>query len=494
MKLESIAKFAGNIVTFAALPALIFFNFSAFLFFLNEWRTPLIWGSVIIFIFSFIYYIRERAYPEKSMCFLLLLLFGATGSAAFYDPYPPASLVSISGFYNEKDGSWVSSNTDENTHDIIQKMEESWARATSRENPSFRFARPFAIYNWQFPTLFLTHRSKQQIINMVEDNTRSAVTLVGFTRDDKLNALHYSLNEKVLEPNMHKVVHENAWFNKLFAKIIDHPELIDSQKREIIAKILFIEFNARALSARADEMDVFGMASLVDKTQDEVVSLQKKYDFIKDELNYLMAGLTASFIDVYGDTLPEETAADFLIEALSYYPYYPYPDKENFQRAYTKMSYASWKLSQDSDDDITLLNHLAQMTYDIEDSQVKERIIKSFKDRVFMPHESAVMFYYMLDMTKTARPLLEIPAQQMNEVIELEKYTDKFLQHHPGMDNEFIELKSALLYGVYHTWYKNNHREKDAAKFLAKFEGILDNNESIRFFLIRMQEENSKAQ
>jgi hypothetical protein len=95
------------------------------------------------------------------------------GCAIFYQPYPEFAQISISGFYNEKDGGWNSSNTDENAYDITHQMEETWKRATSKENPSFQFVPPFAVENWQFPTLFLTHRSKQQIINLAEANSRS---------------------------------------------------------------------------------------------------------------------------------------------------------------------------------------------------------------------------------------------------------------------------------------------------------------------------------
>ncbi|MBN3043218.1 hypothetical protein H4F47_09835 [Pectobacterium brasiliense] len=490
MKLEDIANFAGNVVTFAGLPALIFFNVSAVLFFLNEWRIPLFWGAASIFILALIYYIRNRVHPKKSTFFLLLMLATATGSAVFYDPYPKIAQISISGFYHEKEGAWVSSNTDENTQDIIRQMEDTWNRATSKENPSFRFIEPFAIKSWQFPTLFLAHRSKQQIIKLAEENSRSVVNLVGFTRDSKLDSLHYSLNEKTLAPNEHGTSHENRWFNNLFAKIIDHPTLIDSQKREVIAKILFIDINARALSIRVGEMDAIGMANLIANIQDEIVALQKKHSFIKDELNYLMAGLTTSFIDVYDDELPKEIAADFLVQALSFDPYYPYPDKESFQRAYVKMSYANWRLSNDSEDDVTLLSHLTQTTYSLPDIESKNEVINDFRNHVFLPHISPVMFYYMLEMMKTAHPLLDIPSQQVEKVRELEEYTDKFLSYHPGIANDFIELKTVLLYSVYYTWYKKVNLEKDAARILKKYEAVLENNKNITPFLMTINEKN----
>lgn len=112
-----------------------------------------------------------------------------------------------------------------------------------------------------FRHCFLTHRSKQQIINLAEANSRSVVTLVGFTRDNKIEKIHYSLNGKLLSPNAHSINLESRWFNQIFDKIILQSQLTDAQKREIIAKILFIDINARTLSARKDEMDAIGMAN-----------------------------------------------------------------------------------------------------------------------------------------------------------------------------------------------------------------------------------------
>lgn len=104
MKFQDIATFSGNILTFLGLPALIFFNFSSFLFFLNEWKIPFICGSVVILITTLIYHRKKRRYPNKSSCFSLLVLFFAMGGAVFYQPYPEFAQISISGFYNEKDG------------------------------------------------------------------------------------------------------------------------------------------------------------------------------------------------------------------------------------------------------------------------------------------------------------------------------------------------------------------------------------------------------
>lgn len=66
----------------------------------------------------------------------------------------------------------------------------------------------------------------------------------------------------------------------------------------------------------------------------------------------------------------------------------------------------------------------------------------------------------MLEMIKTSNSLLDIPVKQIHEIKEIEDYTDNFLYQHPGMDDEFIELKSALLYGVCHTWYVNHNRKR----------------------------------
>ncbi|MGE9664918.1 hypothetical protein ACQPWO_30375, partial [Escherichia coli] len=97
-----------------------------------------------------------------------------------------------------------------------------------------------------------------------------------------------------------------------------------------------------------------------------------------------MAGLTASFVDVYSAELSDDVAAGFLVQALNFHPYYPYPDKESFQRAYVKNSYDKWKLTNDAENDVTLLSHLAQLTYFIEDTKEKEKIIDEFKNQVFL--------------------------------------------------------------------------------------------------------------
>lgn len=84
MKFQDIATFSGNIITFLGLPALIFFNFSSFLFFLNEWKIPFICGSVVILITILIYHRKKRSYPNKSSCFSLLVLFFLQWVVRFY--------------------------------------------------------------------------------------------------------------------------------------------------------------------------------------------------------------------------------------------------------------------------------------------------------------------------------------------------------------------------------------------------------------------------
>ncbi|TBW00897.1 hypothetical protein E0F20_17355, partial [Citrobacter freundii] len=98
----------------------------------------------------------------------------------------------------------------------------------------------------------------------------------------------------------------------------------------------------------------------------------------------------------------------------------------------------------------------------------------------------------MLEMIKTSNSLLDIPVKQIHEIKEIEDYTDNFLYQHPGMDDEFIELKSALLYGVCHTWYVNHNRKKDASRLLRKFTNIVDNNPNVLHFLMKMKQKDSE--
>lgn len=84
-----------------------------------------------------------------------------------------------------------------------------------------------------------------------------------------------------------------------------------------------------------------------------------------------MAGLITSFVDVYSAELSDGIAAGFLVQALNFHPYYPYPYKGSFKRAYVKNSYCKWKLTIDAENDVTLLSHLAQLTYFITGSKKK---------------------------------------------------------------------------------------------------------------------------
>lgn len=76
MKFQDVATFSGNILTFLGLPALIFFKFSSFLFFLNEWKIPFICGSVVILITTLIYHRKKDVIPTSRVvshclcCFL----------------------------------------------------------------------------------------------------------------------------------------------------------------------------------------------------------------------------------------------------------------------------------------------------------------------------------------------------------------------------------------------------------------------------------------
>jgi len=183
-----------------------------------------------------------------------------------------------------------------------------------------------------------------------------------------------------------------------------------------------------------------------------------------------------------------------LIQALSYYPYYPYSDKESFQRAYVKSSYTNWRLSNDSEDDVTLINELLQITNAIKDPETKRTIINDFKNYIFLTHASPVMFYYMLEMIKTIHPLLETPLKDVGHIREWEEYTDNFLRQHTGMDDDFIDLKSTALYSVYYFWFTKVNRKKDAARVLKKIENITNYNPNIVPFLIKINKEEKEAQ
>lgn len=83
MKFQDIATFSGNILTFLGLPALIFFNFSSFLFFLNEWKIPFICGSVVILITTLIYHRKKKTLSQQVELFLIACVVFCNGWCGF---------------------------------------------------------------------------------------------------------------------------------------------------------------------------------------------------------------------------------------------------------------------------------------------------------------------------------------------------------------------------------------------------------------------------
>ena len=60
------------------------------------------------------------------------------------------------------------------------------------------------------------------------------------------------------------------------------------------------------------------------------------------------------------------------MRALSFHPYYPYPDKE-FSTPYVKNSYDKWKLTNDAENDVTFIEpHGAVDIFCIEDTKEKK--------------------------------------------------------------------------------------------------------------------------
>ncbi|MGK6328463.1 hypothetical protein ACMGEE_15460 [Erwinia sp. DT-104] len=476
--MDNISKVAGLITALAAVAALLFFNHTAFFFFLNYWRTPIISLSIALILAMSGYFYYKKRWPGKNGCVVFILAIATSLTALFYNPYPSASLIGISGFYSEKDGAWVSAATDTNAEKISQNLKRISQKISAKENPYFTFTSPDETESWRFPSLFLTNMSKEELIALAQKKSQAPVTLVGFSQEGKLSELRYSINQNYMDPNAHSLTHENDWYNHLFAKVISNKTLSEDQKHSIIATILFIDINARSLRAKKAEIGSIGIANQIVKTLDAISELQKAHPFIKPELNYLMSGLIISFSDVYNDELDNATHAELLMQALTTYPYYPYTDEATFNRNFAKGNYASWQLDKDTTADLTLIDRLIQITETLP-QEIKNQVIGDFYEYVFEKNPTPVMFYSWLELIKADRPLNTFTKEEAPFVKFLEDLTDHFLKEHADMDDDYIALKSAALYAVYNSYYQRIGQPKKARRLEEKIGKIFSDHPGV---------------
>lgn len=184
-------------------------------------------------------------------------------------------MLTISGFYTEKDGQYVNNATDENAEKLITAIDDIHKKVSAHEKPLFKFIRPEAK-SYHLLSIYLSGKTKKEIFGLSENKIKSPVIITAFSTQDALSEVHYAIKAEYMNANAHAAEIEIAWYNDLFKKIMNNSELHHDEKIEILAHILFIDINARSIKAGSQWMSPIGVENYINKIIDSVTEIKDK--------------------------------------------------------------------------------------------------------------------------------------------------------------------------------------------------------------------------
>ncbi|MBG6241057.1 MAG: hypothetical protein EKE20_03340 [Candidatus Symbiopectobacterium sp. Dall1.0] len=241
----------------AILSVLSLFKDPSIFYYLNDNKAAVAVSLLLYIAITTAYYRVKKRKPGKWSITSMCMMFIIGCFALFYDPYPAPSLLTISGFYTERDGQYVNNATDENAEKLITAIDDIHRKVSAHENPLSKFIRPEAK-SYHLPSIYLSGKTKKEIVGLSENKIKSPVIITAFSTQDALSEVHYAIKAEYMNANAHAAEIEIAWYNDLFKKIVNNNELHHDEKIEILAHILFIDINARSIKASSQWMSPIG--------------------------------------------------------------------------------------------------------------------------------------------------------------------------------------------------------------------------------------------
>ncbi|MBG6247433.1 MULTISPECIES: hypothetical protein [Symbiopectobacterium] len=409
----------------AILSVLSLFKDPSIFYYLNDNKAAVAVSLLLYVAITTAYYRVKKRKPGKWSITSMCMMFIIGCFALFYDPYPAPSLLTISGFYTEKDGQYFNNATDENAEKLITAIDDIHRKISAHENPLFKFIRPEAK-SYHLPSIYLSGKTKKEIVGLSENKIKSPVIITAFSTQDALSEVHYAIKTEYMNANAHAAEIEIAWYNDLFKKIVNN-----------------------------------------------------------NELDYLMSALIIAYVDAYKNDLDDRLIANKLISAISIYQFYPFHDENDFNNSYIIKNYNYWEIGNKQERNLTFIDFLLEVIATLPQKDQMD-ITNKYMNEVLIKYPSPVLWYYYFDLIKSHSKIPESKKSQFQIIRGYEERVDNFYNDSKGIDKNYIDLKSSVLYSLFYAYHIRNGNKSDADRNYDKVNTLLNENPTAKVLFYKI--------
>lgn len=103
-------------------------------------------------------------------------------------------------------------------------------------------------------------------------------------------------------------------------------------------------------------------------------------------------------------------------------------------------------------------------------------ITNKYMNEVLIKNPSPVLWYYYFDLIKSHSKIPESKKNQFQTILDYEERVDNFYNDSKGIDKNYIDLKSSVLYSLFYAYYIRNGNKSDADRNYDKVNTLLNEN------------------
>ncbi|MGX8940304.1 hypothetical protein ACWWJF_06815 [Symbiopectobacterium sp. Eva_TO] len=89
-------------------------------------------------------------------------------------------------------------------------------------------------------------------------------------------------------------------------------------------------------------------------------------------------------------------------------------------------------------------------------------ITNKYMNEVLIKYPSPVLWYYYFDLIKSHSKIPESKKSQFQTIRGYEERVDNFYNDSKGIDKNYIDLKSSVLYSLFYAYHIRNGNKSDA--------------------------------
>ena len=328
-------------------------------FYIFDFKKYLIVFCLFIYALFLYKFIKKQTKIITYISFILFL--PAIFILLLYNPYPQHTPVTIC-IYDNINGYYTDNvNVEKLKTQFMNNLNKENDNLFANENPALKYNYCYPNY-FSFPTTYAKTLTKKMIIKKTTENIKNIITIILFLDNDNIEECIYKLNPNAFDKSSHDYRIEESNIQQILNNIIlNEPD--KDEKINCLTKILLLDINMRSYKNMNRKFKDLYLEQIINHLD----NLKNYYTFMIKDIDYLKT----AFLLVEADQTTEKyEQCCKLIDALSFYPYYPYLNEKDFYNAYQKHVYSKWTLEK------TLLEEplLSKLPILIHENEIEDRI------------------------------------------------------------------------------------------------------------------------